>query len=229
MREYVKELALLPPELRSVIYEAFAAAYTTVPTSNSLAQLEKLGGNLAEHFGEGSYSALAALSAERRQNRLDASLEEITQEYYDLFFVPSSASYVPPFESAIISKVLWGRETVHCAECYKAVGFDPFCLDIFPPLKEQRVPDHIGLQLAFLAFLAKMGAEWGDEAGAGSWQNLELQFLQEHLMNWVPGYAKAIEKCGETFYVSLTVALTDFLATAVAALDHNQRKRGELN
>ena len=109
------------------------------------------------------------------------------------------------------------------------MGFDPFGLDIFPPLKEQRVPDHIGLQLAFLAFLAKMGAECGDEAGAGSWQNLELQFLQEHLMNWVPAYAKAVEKCGGSFYVALTVALTDFLATAVAALDHNQRKRGELN
>ena len=229
MRDCVNELALLAPGVRSAIYEAFAAAYTTVPTSNSLAQLEELGGNLAEHFGQGSYSALAALSAKRRQNRLDASLEEITQEYYDLFFVPSSASYVPPFESAIVSKVLWGRETVHCAECYKAVGFDPFGLDIFPPLKEQRVPDHIGLQLAFLAFLAKMGAECGGEAGAVSWQKLELQFLQEHLMNWVPLYAKAVEKCGETFYMALTVALTDFLATAVAALEHNQRKRGELN
>jgi TorA maturation chaperone TorD len=223
MRDCVKELALLTPDLRSAIYEAFATAYTTVPTSNSLAQLGELGSKLAVQFGEGSYAALAAVTAERYQNKLDSSLEEITQEYYDLFFVPSSARYVPPFESAIISKVLWGRETVHCAECYKTVGFDPFDLDIFPPLKEQRVPDHIGLQLAFTAFLARMGAECEDEAAASSWRNLELQFLQEHLMNWVPGYTKAVEKCGESFYVALTVALTDFLAMAVAALEYIQR------
>ncbi len=229
MRDCVKELALLPPNVRSAIYEAFAAAYTTVPTSNTLAQLGELGGKLAEHFGERSYAALAAITAKRHQNSLDSSLEEITQEYYDLFFVPSSARYVPPFESAIISKVLWGRETVHCAECYKAVGFDPFGLDIFPPRKEQRVPDHIGFQLAFAAFLAKMGAECEDEAAASSWRNLELQFLQEHLKNWVPLYAKAVEKCGETFYVALTAALTHFLATAVTVLEHIQRKRGELN
>ena len=63
MRDCINELALLPPDLRSAIYEAFAAAYTTVPTSNSLAQLEELGGKLAEHFGEASYASLAAVIA----------------------------------------------------------------------------------------------------------------------------------------------------------------------
>jgi len=229
MQELNCKIALLAPELRSAIYEAFAAAYTTLPALSSLAHLRDLGNDLATHFDEGSYAALAVVAGQSYEDGLRDSLDAITQEYYDLFFVPSSARYVPPFESAAISKVLWGRETIHCAECYKAVSFDPFGLDIFPPLKEQGVPDHIGLQLAFSAFLTKMDAESKASPESALWRNLELQFLQEHLLNWVPSYAEALKKRSDTFYSALTAALADFLAMDALALQHIQRKRGELN
>ncbi|MCA9981057.1 MAG: molecular chaperone TorD family protein [Anaerolineales bacterium] len=84
--------------------------------------------------------------------------------------------------------------------------------------------DHVGHELAFVAFLC--GAE------ADAWQDGQLgiaeqvrqklaDFLQAHLLRWVVPLALAIHQQGDAFFTAVSTFLLDFLAdhTAVLPLD----------
>ena len=129
----------------------------------------------------------------------------------------------------MIRNVLWGPETAHCADCYEAVNFSPRELDVFPPLKEACIPDHIGFQLAFVAFLAKMEQDAKDDAESASWRNLQLEFLKVHLLNWVPRYARELAKHGTTLYSALAAALVQYLTEDVAQVQKLEQRKGELH
>jgi len=124
------------------------------------------------------------------------SLSEVQQAYYDLFFVPSSGSFVPPFESAIQNYGenpgkfgdLMGYHTVQVAASYEEIGFNPHLLDIFPPLKQINFPDHLGFELAFMSSLAS------------SEGNLIVQseFLTNHLSIWIGAFSELVDQNDST-------------------------------
>ena len=137
-------------------------------------------------------------------------VDNLTQEFYDLFFVPSSGAYVPPFESTLKNyrskeKKPYGRlfskDAVHVQSCYETVGFIPWKMKIFEPLRNVKFPDHIGYELAFMAVLC--ANEWAsreDEEKALQWKNLQHQFLSEHLSKWIDNFAQAMENNAQGFY-----------------------------
>ena len=127
---------------------------------------------------------------------------ELCQEFYDRFFVTVSGRYVPPFESAIRGretlgqKVCYGAvnglETLHVLSCYQGVGFNPWELETFKPLKEIPLADYLGFELAFMAYLsyAELAAYRANgPARVLQWRSLQQRFLEEHLSTWVLDYA----------------------------------------
>ena len=80
------------------------------------------------------------------------------------FFVPTSGRYVPPYESAFLGYdrakpgrfgKLNGAPAGHVRSCWERTGFDPGKLTIFEPLRASFLPDHVGLEMAFMAFLCR--------------------------------------------------------------------------
>lgn len=138
----------------------------------------------------------------------------LVQEYYDRFFVPSSGKYVPPFESAVIGREVKGDklyygslnniETLHVLECYRSVGFNPWELDVFKPVKVINLADYIGFELAFMSYLCYAQADVSEnDALAIKWQDLQKSFIEEHLINWCFDYADLVGKIAPGFYAVL--------------------------
>lgn len=73
---------------------------------------------------------------------------------------------------------------------------------LFPPLKEACPLDHIGFELAFAAFLIRIEHETKEELNQSAWRKLQLQFLREHLLNWIPHYAYKLKVRARGCYVA---------------------------
>lgn len=144
----------------------------------------------------------------------DPELINLTQEYYDLFFVPVSGRFIPPFESTIRGAkrekgkkikygAYWGMQTHQLAALYEKVGFDPGALEIFEPLKETKMPDHLGLELLFIAYLCRLedkAVKSGQEITG--LRQLQNRMLNDHLLGWLPQFTTELVRLESSGYYS---------------------------
>lgn len=210
---------------RNGLFQVLAACYLQLPDKEKTKQVINVLREAQEVFVDIDFSSLI-LQVENRWNQLEENslfIEDLKQEYYDHLLVPITTNYIPPYESAVrgACKIaeskkknhggwkydkLWGICTHNVALCYDAVDFEPSQMNMMTAWKEKNIPDHIGFELAFMAYLC----EAEDEANKDSnfeivqrWYNLQTQFLLEHLKNFSEDYHKiAIEKANP-FYLSL--------------------------
>jgi putative dimethyl sulfoxide reductase chaperone len=166
---------------------------------------------------------------------LMTAVEKVKQEFYDSFFVPMSGRYVPSFESALRNYTggrkrafgpLSSSEGSHVAQCYAAVGFYPWGLEVFAPLREIRLPDHIGFELAFMATLCSseiLAWENRELEKVNQWQNLQKQFLKEHLNEWLPHFAEAMRENAPGYYAKVAKAAKQWVNT-----DFEDLEQGDL-
>lgn len=144
----------------------------------------------------------------------DPELKNLTQEFYDLFFVPVSGRFVPPFESAIRGAerqegkkikygAHWGLQAHQLFDLYERMGFKPESLNIFEPLKQTKIPDHLGLELSFLAYLFRI-EEVALQAGQETTglRQLQQEVLVNHLLGWLPQLTEDLEKVESSGYYS---------------------------
>ena len=184
-------------------YGFLAALFLQEPKEQTLPkQLQAL--NIAEQYAPTSLTALVS---------------DISQEYFDCFFVPMSSKYTPPLESVFTGVSGQGRgplvgpATQETAELYEATGFNPSDLLVFAPLKEMALPDHVGFELAFMAYLClqeEKSAERCDKAAVKNWTEWQLHFLSEHLTCWLPKLAEALEKRQARFYAAAVSLSADW-------------------
>jgi DMSO reductase family type II enzyme chaperone len=82
-------------------------------------------------------------------------------------------------------------------------------------------PDHLSLELEFMQFLAVSEAEYLDQLAHGeeaegdlsSFQLGQFDFLERHLINWVPLLLHEVQKQNsDSFYCRIVMVLRDFLA-----------------
>lgn len=221
---------MLNTDDRSAVYEIFASVYTKLPTEETLKDFMTFSQEFTKIIATEDSKQVAKMAAERYLAAVSdngENLRKIQQEYYDHFFVPSSGKYVPPFESAVTEGRLWGNAAEHCAACYDTLDFEPRNLGIFSPLKEIGVPDYIGFQLAFMAYLVKGELDAGTENEA--WQNLQSQFVTQHLEKWLPAYTAALAQTGSSFYTALAATILEFVVQDATLLKDCKGMRGELN
>ncbi len=121
-------------------------------------------------------------------------LEDLEQEFHDLFLVPVPG-YVHPYESCYRGMsesgpgMLMGEPARKVAALYSRCGLEP-------APDTQELPDHAGLEFSFLCHTAEREArawEEGDEEAAQAWRRFHDRFLDEHLRGWIPELCSAIQ------------------------------------
>lgn len=105
-----------------------------------------------------------------------------------------------PFQSIFLdpSGLLGGTQTDRVLHAYAAAGFDFATAD--------SAGDHIGHQLAFLAFLCGAEADaWEDglPAIAQAMQDRQTRFMQDHLLRWIAPLTLAVKQQAQPFYTAL--------------------------
>ncbi len=191
------------PENRAQAYEFLAGIFLKEPTAEILSELK----SWAQVSADEEIQILLAKIA-----REDSLLAALKQEYYDLFFVPVSGRFVPPFESAVISASreegektkfgsFWGLETAKVSDFYAHAEFRPEQLTVFEPLRQINLPDHIGFELAFMAYLCRWQARLESRGSATTEiQAAQASFLTRHLNRWLPLFAGDLGQTRQSGY-----------------------------
>jgi TorA maturation chaperone TorD len=127
-----------------------------------------------------------------------ATLDSLKSEYTRLFLGPNDLD-APPWESMYTSSLhsLFQEATLEVRNCYRVQGF-------LPAEHPHVADDHIALEFAFLAQLgnrAQAAYAEADFNAAESALVASQQFLDEHLLVWLPRYASDLEGSeGAKFY-----------------------------
>ena len=138
----------------------------------------------------------------------DTAVREYLQDVYDMFLVPVSGHYLPPYESAQRAGRLQGPITWQVHQIYKETGFDIHSLHVDPVWRTQHMPDHIGYELAFLSALLQVHEP--------ALEPVFDDFVKQHVLSWMPEYGKAVNRLADTPYCQwmglALVATMEFLA-----------------
>ena len=126
-------------------------------------------------------------------------LEELAEEYAALFIVSGG---LPPYESVRLKGLLCQEPATEVEEFYNRCGL---------VLKEEWkkvFPDHLGIELAFMAYLC----EREEASEDNSWRLYQKEFFERHLSNWVFDYLRDLERCTfHLFYREMVNLTRDFL------------------
>lgn len=114
-----------------------------------------------------------------------------------------------PYESIFLGtdRLLGGRTTGAVMASYRQMGFQ---------VDERAAgPDHVGHELALLAFLSGAEADaWRDgvTAEARRMRQLAADFMQRHLLRWLFPFVVAVDRQANPFYTALAGLTLDFVA-----------------
>lgn len=138
-------------------------------------------------------------------------LPALHADYNQLFLVPPYGAL--PYESPWLDQdhLMFQEPTLKVREMYHQFGVQAS--------RENRFPDdHIGLELEFMAYLsqnylAHPSTQVEDSLPtAQEWLSAQKQFLEEHLLLWVPDLtSRQIENASTAFYRGLAYLLSGFI------------------
>jgi TorA maturation chaperone TorD len=140
----------------------------------------------AEPLGWGE-SPLEELDPRCLLESLPATAEEMNGAYEAMFGLLVSGN-CPPYETEYIdSKLSFQRsqEMADLAGFYRAFGWSP-------STKHPERPDHIALELQFMATLCGMQLEAADAEQAVVCRDAQAAFLADHLTWWTPALARLL-------------------------------------
>jgi TorA maturation chaperone TorD/ferredoxin len=112
----------------------------------------------------------------------DGDAGDMLQAYTRLFLGPG-APIAYPYESVYVEGQLMGATTAKIEDCYAMAG-----LHVTPANKE--LPDHIALELAFMAHLIL--EEEKNPLQSDFWRSQQRNFLHQHLAQWLPRFCQRI-------------------------------------
>lgn len=138
--------------------------------------------------------------------------DEMAAEHYQLF-----GFNVFPFESIFLddSGLSGGSISGDVARACHDMGF----------VADGDSPDHVGQEVAFLAYLCRLelAARQNDPGNVPIVRQQQLEFMQTHLLRWLPSLVCAVEQQGNSFFTAVA-----YISLALAA-DHYQDLGGESN
>lgn len=215
-RDYEEFLAEAGP-LRQGLYTLLGRAFLFPPEAswrNAFCE-ESFSSLVREAYGERVHNAYEAFREYLREN--ETATAEWEQEFQDLFKVPLGR-YVTPYESVFrdtrvvdgkaVSGLLLGPSAESVQRYYRLA-----CAEL--PEEPKELPDHIGFELLFMAYLCGKESEFR-QAGQQSFllRALQIQrdFLSEHITQWLPDLRQKIYRHARLplypFLADLAVALT---------------------
>ncbi len=199
---------------RRTIYEFLAGCFLRVPTPEQAEAVRS--GRLRALCADGRGSAAASAS--------DAeSVAELEREFMDLFKVPG-AKYLTPFESVyrdrreiagrMVGGLLMGPSAVDVQQWYRLAALDLECKEL---------PDHIGVELAYLAHLCQKELDFaaaGDGPRLDRARQMQRDFLAAHVDAWLGALRdKLYEKSTSTHYRTIADFAVGFVRADLASLE----------
>lgn len=183
---------------RAAMYQLLASAFLEPPTEDRVERLR-------------DPELMTALGLEPLSAASPDHLGEVCQEFQDLLKVPLG-KYVPPYEAVHRDArmidgqptrgLLMGPSTVDVRRLYDDAGAN---------LGLSELSDHIGVELAFLAYLCERENEAlarGDQTAADNYRAYQRGFLREHLLSWIPAYCDTVGQRSSTAYFRTLAAIT---------------------
>lgn len=156
---------------------------------------------------------LQSWSQENRKGISDEDFIHLKADYLRLF-VGLGKTLAPCWESVYFNedRAIFQKQTLEVRQWYRRFGLEPEKLYNEPD-------DHIGLELSFLAYLAKQGLqalEENDQAKFEQTLQAQGQFMSEHPLKWVFEWCRLVNQNAATdFYRG--VALLTYGALLVLA------------
>lgn len=189
---------------REMLHGLLASVYRGEPTLEWLAALR----------APAMVEALAAAGVVLETGFLNATpeilIEEMAVEFSALFLGPGG--HIPPYESVQVEGggSLWGPETAAVKRYIEAAGF---AYDKY----YNSLPDHISMELDFMAHLCRQEARaWEADDAYRAANSLAFQhdFIERHLGTWADRFcACVVDRAELSFYREMARLTADFLSS----------------
>jgi len=179
-------LSIAEISAREQIYQFLASSLLKEPSKELMDGLQEMLPLLKESFS-------SAISFDEWEDILQLyqkgikTLQDLQQDFYDLFFVPNSGRYSPAVESIVLQHKMWTEIELEVAQRYEKVHFDPENLQVFIPFKQLKMADLLGFELAYMAHLCHIETYSSMETREKLHQE-ELNMLEKHLIPFVEKY-----------------------------------------
>lgn len=193
----------MPPEpetarSRSNVYHLLSGLYLREVIPEFLKTLT--GAGILEAFDGLGVDMRSILCAED-----EGLIKELAEEYAALFVVPGG---LPPYESVRLKGLLSQAPAWEVEEFYRKCG-----LVVREDLRF--LPDHLGMELEFMGYLAGREAEAllkEDQNSAAEWRRFQYDFFHNHLEKWAFAFLQDIGRYAfHPFYKSIGALASRFL------------------
>lgn len=189
---------------RMAIFRLLSDCYF-LPNSELTEKMENLEFNMA-HVCE---SAVEWVRGMRKEFKAGADLEQLKVDFSKLFVGPYKL-LAAPYGSVYLDdeRKVMGDSTLDVKSRYREAGLDTAA-------NYKDAPDHITAELEFMHYLIFKEIESfasSDIETAIDFIQKQKSFLEDHLMAWVPEFAKSIiESAVNPFYMNLSKTTAAFL------------------
>jgi TorA maturation chaperone TorD len=166
---------------------------------------------------EAGLQLLQQWSRQSRGGLLNGALDDLRADYTRLFLGPSKV-LTPPWESVQFTeeRLVFQERTLEVRRWYRRFGLEVVKLYNEPD-------DHLGLELAFLAHLARQGLAalaQGRQAQLAETWAAQREFLQAHPLRWVPGWCQQVVLQAHTdFYRGVALVIRGVVAELASKLE----------
>lgn len=210
---------------RNDLYAFLGSAFLSPPTAAAIKALtdEEFLTGVAELLGEAMLTEFREYA--KASGRIATMQQEARQEFMRLFKVPG-VQYLTPYESVFrdtrevagqqIKGLLMGQSAADVQQWYKLAA-----VEISGDYKD--LPDHIGLELNFLAHICGKEQEFaaaGDESRLTRAWEMERDFLAAHVVSWAPALRDRIQqRTQHAYFRTVADILVAFAESDLAALE----------
>jgi TorA maturation chaperone TorD len=199
-RKRRKVMVMEPSDMTARVYRFLSLAYLKPPKIEYLKAVSQWCANLLAHGEDLPDGVVAGLKrmAEALEPEVSPQLvQQLQEEFVRLIRSPAPhTSPPPPYESVYREGALWGEATLRVLSQYEQWGLEPE--DAF----QGEPPDHVGLELQFMASLCELEAgAAGQSGGETPPSQAQRDFLRQHLCDWFPRFRqRAIAYKPHPFY-----------------------------
>ncbi len=212
MTDEQKELTEVLLANRNYLYTLLHKAFGREPDEELLELLSEAGEAFGLLSGEDGdiLSRCPRFFGDLKKNLGDpAFLEEVKDTYTRLFIGPDALT-APPWESVYRGEdaMLFQETTLRVRQFYRRFSLIPEC---YPRVAD----DSLALELDFMARLAQRALDAfqsEDFSGAAELLKGSKEFLEKHLLLWIPKFLERMQKAAEKpLYPQLCLVLDAFL------------------
>lgn len=165
---------------------------------------------LDEELSEG-FRRLKEFMEKNKGKAVDDLHEELVDEYTRLFIGPHIP--VQPYESWWVDGKLMGKSLLKVKRYYRKAG-------IVKAQGYAEPEDHIAFELKFMHYLCEEELSAISSEKLVECLNMQKEFLNEHLLRWVPDFCDALYECElSDFYKGIAKLTKGFLLLEDAVIE----------